>query len=579
MARSDQKAGSLPRGRPFSFTPPANRVRYDSRVKRFTGETLTGPSSTLGSHQLKVLNQIARQATLDLELRPMLQRICDTLQRHFAWDLIALISIDHQKRRFTCEALVAKYATEARVGWGRELGSGVVGQVAASGKTILVEDADRHDGFISVMDGTRSELCVPVKHRDETVAVLNLESIKPAAFNGEVPLITTVAEQIAGAISAGRRYQALKQRAAVLEMASDLVRTATQGIELDEVMQRIAEYLVVRLGMLVAAVLMYDEKRRRLRVTVELGNTTGAVEQGGEWPSDTGVVGRCIRAGKPIHLPDVRSDPDYLELNTDVVAEYVVPIRFRDQIIGVLNLETDDPDRLNLEARTLIDHLADHVAGAIHLAKVNRDLRQMGERLAKKSKQSEALNEQLKQANAKLDQLSRQDPLTGLANRRQFDDAFATEWRRARRDSRSLACVVFDLDYFKNFNDGYGHQAGDDCLQQVAEALRDAVQREGDIVARYGGEEFAVLLSDTDASGALSWALSVCRNIAALGIPHKDSSVADHLTATAGVAALIPRTGNQPEQLVGAADAALYQAKNAGRNRVEVAGPIAPDKV
>ena len=173
----------------------------------------------------------------------------------------------------------------------------------------------------------------------------------------------------------------------------------------------------------------------------------------------------------------------------------------------------------------------------------------------------------------KLRRLSTVDGLTGVANRRSFDDELTRVWRRSQREVNPVSLVMIDVDQFKRYNDHYGHLAGDDCLRQVADVLRQTVKRPFDLVARYGGEEFAVLLPDTDVQGAQMLAEEMRAGIESLKIPHPDSTVADRITMSCGVATTLPAAGSEPASLVAAADACLYEAKRAGRNRVVSATP------
>jgi diguanylate cyclase (GGDEF)-like protein len=180
--------------------------------------------------------------------------------------------------------------------------------------------------------------------------------------------------------------------------------------------------------------------------------------------------------------------------------------------------------------------------------------------------------EQLEVANDRLNQLATLDGLTNIANRRRFTEFLQQEWNRARRSQITLSLLLMDVDYFKLYNDTYGHQGGDECLQQVAAVLDQTIKRAADLAARYGGEEFAVILSDTDRDGAFRVAETIRAQIAALKIPHSGSKVNDWVTVSVGVASLIPGRHNQPEELIAIADRALYQAKENGRNccRAEV---------
>ncbi len=178
---------------------------------------------------------------------------------------------------------------------------------------------------------------------------------------------------------------------------------------------------------------------------------------------------------------------------------------------------------------------------------------------------------ELEAKNIELERLSSQDGLTGIANRRIFDEFTQKEWGRAARDNSQISLVMIDIDHFKNYNDNYGHQGGDDCLRQVAQKLASTVNRPSDLVARYGGEEFAVVMPGTDLEGAKSIAEALCEGVSSLGLAHAHSSTADHVTISLGVASMSPGADGKPEDLVAKADGALYIAKESGRNRFMVA--------
>ncbi|MBY0395328.1 MAG: diguanylate cyclase, partial [Thermoleophilia bacterium] len=178
---------------------------------------------------------------------------------------------------------------------------------------------------------------------------------------------------------------------------------------------------------------------------------------------------------------------------------------------------------------------------------------------------------QLEAANRVLAALAATDGLTGLANRRAFDELLNREWRRAIRGGLPIALAILDIDAFKLFNDAEGHLRGDDCLRDVAGALREAVKRPCDLVARFGGEEFAVLMPDTGQEPLAMLGERLRAAVEDLAIPHPTSPVAPIVTVSLGLASAQPAMGDAPEALIRAADAVLYRAKRAGRNRVEVA--------
>jgi diguanylate cyclase (GGDEF)-like protein len=368
--------------------------------------------------QAAILRDIARVATEDLELQPMLQRITDTMAQRFGWEFVALVRIESggaqsggaqsggaqpEGARFVCEAVSSRLPTEVRVGYSRVLGSGVVGEVAASGRPILLDDVRDFPNYVETLPGALSEVCVPVRHRGQVVALLNVESPRLAAFHDQLGLLETVAEQVAGAIANARLLHRLREAGAALEES----------------------------------------------------------------------------------------------------------------------------------------------------------------------------NRQLRAANEALQRLSLQDPLTGIANRRRFDQAIASEWRRAIRQRTPLALVLLDIDSFKQFNDSQGHLEGDRCLRQVGALLQTNLQRAGDLAARCGGEEFAVLLAGCDALQAEAIAETLRRRVEELRIAHPASATGPWLTVSAGVAAMVPAARQEPASLTRSADGALYAAKRSGRNRV-VRAPDAP---
>jgi diguanylate cyclase (GGDEF)-like protein len=175
---------------------------------------------------------------------------------------------------------------------------------------------------------------------------------------------------------------------------------------------------------------------------------------------------------------------------------------------------------------------------------------------------------ELKRRGDLLENLSMRDGLTGIPNRRHFDDFLDRAWRLATRNATPLSLIMADIDLFKPYNDTYGHLAGDECLRAVARTLAGSLKRPGDLAARFGGEEFAMVLEDTELTGALHLAESIRQAVEALGLEHKGSNVSGVVTVTLGAACAIPAPGQGPDALLAMADRKLYEAKLAGRNRV-----------
>ncbi len=341
--------------------------------------------------QLATLNRIARIAIQDLALRPMLQRIVDILHEEFGWEFIACASVDLRQGMFFCEAVRSTVETDVVVGYHRPLGSGIVGECAQTGRTIDVDDTRDYPNSVDTLHGTRAELCVPVIHDGEVLAVLNAESRQVGAFRGQRALLETVADQIAGAI-------------------------------------RIAN---------------------------------------------------------------------------------------------------------------LLDNL-------------------------------QRTNTQLRDAYDRLESLSLTDKLTGIANRRCFDLWLEQALIDAVGQGQSLALLMIDVDYFKPYNDGYGHLAGDLCLQQIASLIAQLLRGTPARFARYGGEEFVVILAGADRAAAAVVADQLRSAVEVRAWEHRYATPGV-VTISVGVAACLPHASTDHDSLIARADAALYEAKRSGRNQIQLA--------
>jgi len=221
---------------------------------------------------------------------------------------------------------------------------------------------------------------------------------------------------------------------------------------------------------------------------------------------------------------------------------------------------------LDLLAPTAVLGLSLLTASSIYLGRVE-SFRRRGNSEAKLLELEKRCQE-LQAVNSELQKRSATDALTGLNNRRMFEEVMAKEWERCKRYSISLSVIMMDVDHFKKYNDHYGHQVGDYCLHQIGALLTRTVRFASDIVARYGGEEFIIALPYTDTEKAAALAERIRSEVERLRIEHEASDVADHVTVSMGVSTVIPLDSNSPDELIYAADMALYEAKEKNRNRI-----------
>lgn len=206
-------------------------------------------------------------------------------------------------------------------------------------------------------------------------------------------------------------------------------------------------------------------------------------------------------------------------------------------------------------------------AQSLAALELNARVQELTARLDQEIREREQIQEELADVNQELQRLASLDRLTQVANRRQFDEYLSREWQRMAREQRALSLILCDIDRFQQYNDTYGHLAGDDCLKQVAQGLQHAARRPADLVARYGGEQFAMVLPNTDKDGGVYVAQKVQVEIQQFQIPHAVSDVGQYVTLSIGLATIVPQYGHSIQLLIKIADDALSEAKEQGRNR------------
>jgi len=344
------------------------------------------------------------------------------------------------------------------------------------------------------------------------------------------------------------------RQAMLAAILAEVSNEALQGDTLEDVLQRIVDCLARQLPVAIASIILLNEAGTHFVEEVWSGELNLDLPSGLPWPVEIGAAGRCVRSGQAQLIADVEHDPDYVAGNRAVLSEYLVPIRHRARLHGVLNLESTRADFFRPEVCAVFDAVAMQVAGAIHLARVVREL---------------------EIANRHLRLLSMSDGLTGIANRRSFDEQLAEACKRRSGAPQALALLLVDIDHFKPLNDAAGHLYGDACLRAIAAQCLAAAPDSTSMVARFGGDEFALLLPGCSGAEARERADGLCRAIEAHGPKHPGGAA---VTVSIGLATLQAPDDADAEHMLAAADRALYAAKALGRNRVcsDDAAPSSP---
>ena len=330
-----------------------------------------------------------------------------------------------------------------------------------------------------------------------------------------------------------------------------IARIAIQDLALRPMLQRIVDILHEEFAWDFVACASVDLAARRFRCEAVRSSVPTEVVVDYQRELGSGVVGACALRGETIEVGDAGDFPGFIDTLGGTRSELCVPVIHDGEVLAVLNAESREPHAFRGQ-RALLETVADQIAGMIRVANLLDHLQRT--------------NAQLRDAYAKVEELSRTDELTGVANRRCFD-----RWlEQALAERAGLALLMIDVDHFKPYNDNYGHLAGDACLQQVAALMAYLLAGTPARLARYGGEEFAVILPGTDGPAAAEIGERLRAAIAARAFEHTQVECG-YVTISVGVAALAQGTADTAAELVAAADAALYAAKHAGRDRVRLA--------
>jgi len=424
-------------------------------------------------------------------------------------------------------------------------GEGIAGRVFKEGKPLLIEEGTKDPSFKkfdNIKEGLKSIISVPLKIKNRTIGVVNADNRRKGDIftNDDLQLLSTFANEAAVAIENVRLHQEIKNQLKEHTLIYKINNLINSTLDLKAVLAKIVKSIWKYFNYLICDVLLLDEQKENLYIAATdeylAENRRNIRIKLGE-----GVTGKVAATGKPLLVPDITKFEGYIPLMKEVRSEVAVPLKVKNELIGVLNVESKKLNAFDERDLRLLSILSTPVAIAI---------------------QNAWLHQQMKN-------LAITDGLTGLYNFRYLQECLEEEVKRAQRYERPLALIMADIDYFKDYNDTYGHLEGDKALKSMANILRSNV-REVDVVGRYGGEEFIIILPEAGKEEAQEIAERIRLKVERYKfINKKDHPDEKKLTLSLGVTSCFQEIIS-PQGLIYKADQALYQAKRKGRNRVEV---------
>jgi diguanylate cyclase (GGDEF)-like protein len=480
----------------------------------------------------------ASQAVLStFELDEVFQQILAIARDFFHLESAAILLVDEQNRLY----VRTHFGTQGPEGEELRLpvGQGITGAAAQKKRPIYAPDVSKDARYVPFVKSTRSELAIPLMVRDEVVGILDCQSDQINFFDSEtIDLLTLFSTQASIALENARLYSLEELRRKQLEAINAIARQATAVLERDELLRKVCSLILQSFP--VDHVALTLREGDKLVVYAHEGKLTPAMPIGETMSVNDGLSGRALASGKAVVVRDVAADTDYLPGFTETRSEMVLPLISFGEKLGALVLESVQPDAFQAADVQPLESVADIVATAIQNANYFE----------------------------KVKALAYVDGLTGVYNRRFFEQRIAEELERADRYKNTLSVLMVDIDHFKKLNDEFGHLLGDEVLRQVS-AIFTAQLRKADLVCRYGGEEFAILVPETSGENAMGVADKLRRMVET----HPFPGVPRPVTISLGVAEF-PAQGTTRDEVVKAADTALYASKQAGRNRVTAATAV-----
>jgi diguanylate cyclase (GGDEF)-like protein len=488
--------------------------------------------------QLSLLNEVSRQITESLDEKDICERTVHAIMNVFGYDEATIsLLVGNELELIAIGGTVDMGLTP---GFRQNVGQGIVGHVAATRQHYFTSDIIRDPYYYHPDNiGTGSALGVPILYEGQLLGVIYTQSAPPnLIFPEDVATMQTLSSHLSIALQKSHVYANACDSLISMTALQSITETVTSSLDLNDILKTVVQLLKETYGY--AYVSIYLAENSTLQLGAQAGYTEELIIH--EIPVHSGIVGRTARTRQTQFIRNVHTDPNFLMASREVQSEICVPLLKNDKVLGVINIESASNRPLTEKDMSLLVSFAGPLAMAIDNARLH----------------------------AQATSLALTDGMTGLFNRRAFDQYLETELIRAERYGHPLSLIIIDMDSFKEYNDTYGHPAGDERLKAVANILSENV-REPDAAIRYGGEEFAIILPHTPKEGAILLAerLRETTEAQAPEKPHNHTPIPGY-TISLGVAAF-PQDGITTSALLRAADDAELTAKRLGKNRVYAA--------
>jgi len=483
--------------------------------------------------QLGLLEEVGRQIANTLDETEILQRTLDAIVNKFGYAEAAIsLLVDHEILEIAAISGTEDFGYLP--GYQQKIGNGIIGHVAETRTHHISSDVSKDPYYYSTAERNGSALGVPMLEKDNLLGVIYVETTTQDYFqSGDTQTLQTLANQVATSLQKARLYTRTQEHLQVMTTLQSVSQVVMSSLEVDEILHNVMKLLKETFGYTYISVYLLDGDI--LRLGAEIGYPMELIIR--EVPITSGVAGRTVLTKQIQFLPDVSKDPSFLRASHDIQSEICVPLLKKDNILGILNIESNIP--LDEDDVDLLKALSGSLAIAIDNAQLHAQVKTM----------------------------AMTDAVSGLFNRHAFEDFLMTEIKRSQRYGYPLSLIIFDIDSFKDYNDQWGHPAGDERLRAIADLIR-MTQRKHDIGARYGGDEFAIILPNTDKEGVQQFAnrLLEAASESTTEKPVIGKGVSGY-TLSMGHATY-PQDADTLEALLLAADQAELTAKRRGKNQV-----------